>query len=117
MTSRTWIKVFCEKWLSGSIREEEPAVRSIFIDLLTLADRYTGEVKLANDIGYTDSQFSEILKVSKTLWRKAKTRFQESERIEISSKGAIKISNWSKYQSEYARQKPYRTAKNDESKS
>jgi hypothetical protein len=113
MTSRTWIKVFCENWLSGSIREEEPAVRSVFIDLLTLADRHTGEVKLTNNIGYTDQQLTEILKISKKLWRKAKQRFQESQRIEISPKGAIKIINWDKYQSEYARQKPYRRPKTD----
>ena len=37
MTSRTWIKVYCDKWLSGTIREEQPDVRSVWIDLLTLA--------------------------------------------------------------------------------
>ena len=119
MTSRNWIKVYCDKWLSGTIREEEPDVRSVWIDLLTLAGGGLygdiGEVKLSNGIGLTDTQISEIFHISNTLWRKSKQRFLISKRIEISKKGAIKIVNWKKYQSEYARQKPYRKPKTDES--
>lgn len=117
MGSRTWIKVYSDKWLGGSLREESPDVRGVWIDLLTLAasGQYgdTGEVKLTNGIGFTDKQICEILHIKPALWRRAKERFLASERIEISSKGAICITNWSRYQSEYRRQKPYRQPKED----
>ncbi len=112
MPSRTWIKVYCDNWLSGTIREEQPDVRSVWIDLLTLAGSGQfgdiGEIKLANGVGYTDNQIAEILHITKALWRRSKERFIESQRIKIAPKGAITIINWSKYQSEYQRQKPYR---------
>lgn len=119
MTSRNWIKVYCEKWISGTIREEQPDVRSVWIDLLTLAGSGQfgdiGEIKLPNGIGYTDVQIAEILHISRSLWRKSKQQFLDSQRIEITPKGAISIVNWSKYQSDYQRQKRYRRPKNDES--
>ena len=119
MTSRKWIKVHCDKWLSGTIREETPDVRSVWIDLLTLAGggQYgdIGEIKLSNGIGLTNAQIAEILHISNGLWRKAKQRFLASDRIEITPKGAIRIINWSVYQSEYQRQKPYRMQKTEKS--
>ncbi|MFC1934884.1 phage replisome organizer N-terminal domain-containing protein [Chloroflexota bacterium] len=118
MTSRTWIKLYCDNWLSGTIRDEQPDVRSVWIDLLTLAGSGNygdiGEIKLSNGVGLTDNQIAEILHISKPLWRKSKKRFFLSQRIEITPRGAIRISNWSKYQSEYQRQKPYRTPKIEE---
>jgi hypothetical protein len=112
MSNRTWIKVYCDKWLEGTLREDSPDIRGVWIDLLVLAGggRYgdSGEIKLANGIGFTDKQIAEILKMKASLWRRAKQRFIDTERIKISPKGAIQISNWSKYQSEYRRQKPYK---------
>ena len=115
MGSRRWIKIHCDKWLSGTIRAEEPAVRSVWIDLLTLAGngKYgdVGEIKIENGIGLSDNQITEILQIKKSLWRKSKQRFLLSQRIKVSPKNAITIINWNKYQSEYQRQKPYREAK------
>jgi len=115
MGSRTWIKVYCDKWLEGTLREETPAIRSVWIDLLTLAGggRYgdSGEIKLTNGVGYSDKQICEILAIKRSLWKKAKTRFLETDRIKITPRGAISIVNWSKYQSEYERQKQYREKK------
>lgn len=112
MGNRTWIKVYCDKWLEGTLREESAEIRGVWIDLLALAGGGpygdTGEIKLANGIGFTDRQIAEILHISKPLWRKAKQRFLETNRIKISHRGAISIANWSKYQSEYRRQKKYR---------
>ena len=112
MGSRTWIKIYCEKWINGTLRDEAPDVRGVWIDLLTLAGSSlygdTGEIRLKNGIGYTDSQIAAILRISKHLWRKAKRRLVDTERIEISPRGAMKIINWGKYQSEYERQKKYR---------
>ena len=118
MGSRTWIKVYCDKWLEGTLREEVPAIRSVWIDLLTLAGggRYgdSGEIKLTNGVGYSDKQICEILTIKPSLWKKAKQRFLETERITISPRGAISIIKWSKYQSEYERQKRYRQAKTED---
>ncbi len=112
MGSRTWIKVYCDKWITGTIRNEPPEIRCTWIDLLALSGtgQYgdTGEIKLANGVGYTDEQIAQILHIKPSLWRKAKLRLVETERIKVSPKGAISITNWSKYQSEYERQKPYR---------
>jgi len=119
MGSRTWIKVYCDKWLEGTLRGDSPDIRGMWIDLLVLAGggRYgdSGEIKLANGIGFTDKQIAEILQIKISLWRRAKQRFIDTERIKISPKGAIRIVNWSKYQSEYRRQKQYRKPKSDDS--
>lgn len=34
MARRSWIKIHCDKWLRGSIRQEPAFVRGIFVDLL-----------------------------------------------------------------------------------
>lgn len=119
MGSRTWFKVYCNSWLEGTIRKEMPEVRAVWIDLLALAGsgQYgdTGEIKLSNGVGFTDAQIAGILHISVRLWRRAKGRFIETDRIEVTPKGAIHIKNWTKYQSEYRRQKPYRQQRLDSS--
>lgn len=115
MSSRTWIKLYCDKWLEGSIRDEAPDVRAIFIDLLALAGsgKYgdTGEIKLQNGVGFSTIQLRNLLKTSYFLLKKALKQLQNSNRISINQAGVITIVNWKKYQSEYERQKPYRNQK------
>jgi len=110
--SRTWIKIYCDKWLTGSLRDDPPEIRGVWIDLLALAGsgQYgdSGEIKLANEIGLTDAQICEILSIKKALWQRAKQRFLITNRIKIGQKSAILIVNWAKYQSEYERQRDYR---------
>ena len=112
MGNRTWFKLYADKWMMGTIRQEPPEIRGIFVDLLALAasGQYgdIGEIRLINGIGLTDPQFQKLLNISKYLWRKAKKRLLESNRIAIDDKGAMRILNWKKYQSDYNRQKPYR---------
>lgn len=115
MGSREWIKINCDGWIEGTLRQESPEVRGVWADLLALAGsgRYgdIGEIKLPNGIGLTDRQICEILAIKRSLWRKAKQRLLETDRIKITEKRAIVIVNWRKYQSEYHRQKPYRHAR------
>lgn len=115
MNSRTWFKIHADKWLTGSIREETPTVRGIFVDLLALAGAGdfgdSGIISLKNGVGMTDLQVQKILKVSKSEWRTAKKRLILSERIAVNSQNIITIINWKKYQSEYERQKPHRNQK------
>ena len=112
MGSRSWFKVHAKPWLKGSIRDEKPEVRSVWIDLLAMAAAGdygdSGEIKYNDDIGLTDKQIAIALRISPRLWRMAKTRLLETNRIEIAENGAILITNWKKYQSEYNRQKPWR---------
>ncbi|MBA7715949.1 Multidrug resistance protein MdtC [subsurface metagenome] len=59
-------------------------------------------------LGFSDAAIAESLGVTKREYLAAKAKMIQHEKIEISEKGAIKILNWSKYQSEYQRQRPYR---------
>jgi len=115
MGSRTWVKLYCDKWLEGSIRDEAPEIRAIFIDLITLAGsgKYgdTGEIKLQNGVGFSTIQLIKLLKSSKYLLKKALKQLQNTGRISINDAGVMTIINWKKYQSEYERQKPYRNQK------
>lgn len=115
MANRTWFKIYADKWLTGTIREESPSVRGIFVDLLALAGGGEfgdwGVISLKNGVGIFDSQYQKILNVSKTEWRTTKKRLILTERIAVNSANVITILNWRKYQSEYERQKPYRNTK------
>lgn len=112
MSSRTWVKLYCDNWLSGTLRQETPALRGIWADLLTLAGsgKYgdTGQISLQNNVGLSDLQYQKVLNLSQKVWQKAKKRLIETDRIAINSQNVITIKNWQKYQSEYERQKPYR---------
>jgi hypothetical protein len=113
VSSRTWVKIYCDKWLSGSLRQETAELRGIWADLIALAGsgKYgdSGKIMLQNGIGLTNSQFQAILQISKNSWLKAKNQLVNSGRITIDPLGAITIINWKKYQSEYQRIKKYRT--------
>jgi len=111
MSKRTWIKIFTENWITGTIRDEKPEIRATWVDLLALIGLNqhsdTGELKLINGIGYSDHQIAQILKIEPSLWVIAKDRLIETERITVSPMNEIKVTNWSKYQSEYSRVKQY----------
>jgi len=124
---RTWIKLFCDQWLRGSIRKECIEVRAIFADLLAMAgDSGYGDdglIQLAEGVGFTDELIAGILNVSAQIWLTAKKRLidhpdPDENRIQIiplSQGYSIKILNWTRYQSEYRRQKPYRDKKEEKS--
>jgi len=110
--TRTWVKIFAEPWLTGTLREETAELRGLWADLLCLAATGvygdTGRVALPGGVGLTDEQLAAILGVEPALWQAAKARLVETERIIVTERGCIQICNWAKYQSEYERQKPYR---------
>ena len=127
MGRRTWIKIFCEKWLRGSIRQETPEVRGVWVDLLALAGDSAygdiGTISLGNECGLTDEQIAKILNINLSQWIEIKKRLIETDRIAVNGYNEIHIVNWKKYQSEYARQKKYRkklqskvTSKSDKEK-
>jgi len=112
MASRTWFRIFSEPWLKGSIRQEPPEYRGLWVDLLALANSGMygdeGEIKLAEKIGLSDQQIAGILQVDLELWKNFKVRMIQTQRIRIEEDNIIVIEKWKKYQSEYRRQKSYR---------
>jgi len=112
MGSRTWIKIYCDKWLNGTIRDETPELRGIWIDLLVLAGsgKYgdEGEIKITDHVGFLDQQLADLLQISLQKWVACKKKLVQTDRVCIENRNIVAIKNWSKYQSEYHRQKPYR---------
>jgi DnaD/phage-associated family protein len=112
MGSRTWIKIYCDRWLNGTLRDETPEFRGIWIDLLVLAGsgKYgdSGEIKITDHQGFFDTQLAELLQISRQKWAGIKQKLIHEDRVILKNHNIIAIKNWSKYQSEYNRQKPYR---------
>jgi len=112
MGRRTWIKIYSEKWLRGSIRKEKPEVRGIWVDILTLAaDSAYGDegvISLAPGCGLTDKQIHSMLNITPEMWTKIKKRLIKTDRIIVNGTNEMRVINWKKYQSEYSRQRPYR---------
>jgi len=124
MGRRTWIKLYCDNWLHGSIRKEIPIVRDVFSGLLTMAgdSRFgdIGEIYLSEEVGMTDEQIAGTLNVSLEEWANARAilsnhpKGPEENRIIISPLKIgikIKVIKWVLYQGEYDRQKKYRLMK------
>ncbi len=119
MGKRTWVKIYCDKWMEGSLRQEKPALRGVWADLLALCGggEYSdgGEIKIRKDIGFTDPMLSRVLNITPQMWNYCKKRLIETERIQVNSDNILTIIHWKNYQSEYGRQKPQRTKSADDS--
>jgi len=61
-----------------------------------------------NLIGYSNATLAELLGLEPMELESAKSKMIKYDKISIDENHVIHISNWKKYQSEYARQKPYR---------
>jgi hypothetical protein len=120
---RAWFKVFVNDWLEGTTRYQmSDAQRAFWIDLLAMAgrSRFGGIVCSGKDgeqlIGYPLLKFQGLL--AETIDVEATfALFERTEKItmQVSSEGSRKlyvifITNWARYQSEYARTKQYRKA-------
>ncbi len=90
---------------------KDPAERFVWFGILLLAgdSAYEGKIALTEDMGYSDEQLGAMLKCDASLIRKAKKKMIKFEKIKILKNNIIQILNWAKYQSEYQRQKPYRS--------
>lgn len=91
--------------------ELDPAERFIWFGFLLLAgdSPYEGQISITEEIGYTDDQLGSLLKCDPKIIRSAKKKMVKYEKISIDDRGIIQILNWYKYQSEYSRQKKYRS--------
>jgi hypothetical protein len=114
--SRPWVKLYVEQCLRGSlIAELTPAQRWIWIGLILLGgdSSIPGVIFRRKDaegglLGYSSVTLTEMLDVDLEDYQDGTQRMISKGKISINSAGVIAILNWSKYQSEYERQKTYR---------
>ena len=112
---RNWIKLYVDQCLRGSMFDElrDPAERFVFFGILLLAgdSPIDGKVCLTAELGYSDEQIAALLKIDAGLMRRTKSKMEAADKIRVAKNNIIEVVNWSKYQSEYNRQKPYREDK------
>lgn len=112
MGRRTWIKIYVDKWLRGTLRRETAQMRGIWADVLALAGDSAfgdvGKIQVAEGEGWKDTQIAKLLMLSDAEWCTAKQRLVDTKRIEVTKSNVIQILKWERYQSEYERQKKYR---------
>jgi len=91
---------------------QDPAERFVWFGILLLAgdSAYEGKIALTENMGYSDEQLGSMLKCDPILIKRAKKIMVKYDKIKILDNNIIQIVNWKRYQSEYQRQKPYRSA-------
>jgi hypothetical protein len=118
-SKRSWIKLWVDEWLSGTTRFElDPGERSVFADLIVMAgkSRFPGIIAAGenNDgyIGYPIQYLAGTLVVPDNMLESALEKCAASEKIAVTRNGngnvVIEVINFTRYQSEYQRQRPYR---------
>ncbi len=113
---RTWIKLYCYQRLHGSMAYDlEEAEQSVWDKLLCMAGLCAFEGAICNNDGkpFPHSFIAHELHTSEELLETTLSKCKEEGRITEDETG-IHITNWTAYQSEYARQKPYRKKKKAE---
>jgi hypothetical protein len=109
-TKRSWIKLYINNYIMGSVRYQlTPAERSVWVDLLCLAglSPTAGSICDSDNRAYPHSFIANRFNIRTTLLEDTLNKCKEEGRIKEDS-GGIHIINWGSYQSEYQRQKPYR---------
>ena len=104
--TRSWVKDWCQHDKELSDLEAEG-----FWSLLKRRAGMSpidGIITIDEGLPYTHEQLSKIFKCSRKKFKLLLQMFIDLERVSILSCGAIAITNWAHYQSEYQRQKPYR---------
>ncbi len=110
---RSWIKIHITGWLHGSIRWQlEPEERSVWADLICLAGECGKNGSICDNDGkpYPRDFIANQLNIPQELLDRTIAKCRHEERVDDKD-DIIIISNWSTYQSEYDRQKPYREQK------
>lgn len=110
--ARKWIKVWVQESLTGTIRFDfTPAERGVWFDLLILAGncRLDGIIAAGPGKPYPHSWIAGTLNIPLELLEQTLKKCNGDRTGEDGD--GIHIKNWTKYQSEYERQKPYREQK------
>jgi len=110
---RPWIKLYPIDCLQGSIRYQlESDERGVWYDLLNFAAicAIPGIISDKDNRPYPHTFIANRLNIDVDLLERTLTKCIDEGRIDENDNG-IHITNWKDYQSEYARQKPYREVK------
>ena len=108
-----WVKMWTKECLMGTIRFDfTPAERSVWYDLILLAGQCGrgGVIGAGPGVPFPHSFIAGQLNIPPKLLEEVLRKCGKTDRIYENGDG-INIKNWSKYQSEYDRQKGYRQAK------
>lgn len=108
--ARRWIKLWVAESLRGTIRFDfSSEERGVWYDLLIMAGdcREDGYIAPGEDRGYPLEWIAGALNIPLKLLERVLKKCVDTDRIEMTDKGVL-IKNWTKYQSEYDRQKKYR---------
>ena len=107
----TWVKIYISGWLHGSIRWQlEPAERGVWADLIVMAGQCLlgGQICDNDGLAFPLDFIANQLNISRELLDTTLDKCVKEGRV-IVKDGVISIVNWTAYQSEYERQKKYRT--------
>lgn len=110
---RRWIKVYCLETLHGSISYQlTEGERYVWLGLLCQAGLCGHDGVIADhDLRpFPHDHVARLLNTTIALLETTLEKCTKEGRISEDGQG-IKITNWTKYQSEYERQKPYRNRK------
>jgi len=108
---RRWIKVYCYETLHGSVSYQlNEAEHDVWIKLLCYAGLCGHEGIIADhDLRpYPHSHVIREINTTQAVFESTLTKCIDEGRIIETNGHGIQITNWSKYQSEYDRQKQYR---------
>jgi hypothetical protein len=107
---RRWVKIFCYEALHGSVSYQlSEAEQSVWVKLLCLAGLCGNEGVIADhDLRPFPHDFIiHELHTTEATFESTIKKCKEEGRVSEDGRGIV-ITNWTKYQSEYDRQKPYR---------
>ena len=111
----TWVKIYVTGWLHGSIRWQlEPDERGVWADLIVLAGQCLQRGKICDNDGkpFPREFIANQLNIPKELLDRTIAKCRREGRIDERD-DIIVLTNWTAYQSEYERQKQYRTEKEE----
>ncbi len=111
--AKKWIKLWVAESLRGTIRFDLTSEeRGVWFDLLAMAadGRHESYIAPNMDQGYPDAWVAATLNIPLKLLQRVISKCLATGRLE-KTKFGLHITNWSRYQSEYDRQKPYRQQK------
>ena len=112
-TRRQWVKVYCYELLHGSVSYQlSEAEQSVWVKLLCFAGLCGNDGLIADhDLRPFPHPFIiHEIHTSEDMFETTLAKCKDEGRISEDGQG-IKITNWTKYQSEYDRQKPWRDRK------
>jgi hypothetical protein len=99
--TKIWIPLYVDKWIFGSTRHElDPAERSVWIDLLTLAAKDDGFIRANVDTPYPETQLAGMLVVPLDLLHRTieKCLTPTIGKLILLENGTLYVVNWKEYQ-------------------